>query len=123
MILVNDEANCVGETHSALLEYQRSPLRGTATREASIMSDTKSKTYPPSAVMAANAHVDAAKYDAMYTASIADPEAFWGEHGKRIDWIKPYTKVKDVNFGVGDVSINWYGDGTLNVSANCIDRH
>ncbi len=87
------------------------------------MSDTKSKTYPPSADMAANAHVDAAKYDAMYTASIADPEAFWGEHGKRIDWIKPYTKVKDVNFALGDVSINWYGDGTLNVSANCIDRH
>ena len=87
------------------------------------MSETQSKTYPPSAEMAANANVDAAKYDAMYTASIADPDAFWGEHGKRIDWIKPYTQVKDVNFALGNVSINWYGDGTLNVSANCIDRH
>jgi acetyl-CoA synthetase len=87
------------------------------------MSDTQSKTYPPSAEMAANAHVDAAKYDAMYAASVADPEAFWGEHGKRIDWIKPYTQVKDVNYDLGNVSINWYADGTLNVSANCVDRH
>ena len=87
------------------------------------MSETQSKTYPPSAEMAANANVDAAKYDAMYAASIADPDAFWGDHGKRIDWIKPYTQVKDVDFTLGNVSINWYADGTLNVAANCIDRH
>ena len=87
------------------------------------MSETQSKTYPPSAEMAENANVDAAKYDAMYAASIADPDAFWGEHGKRIDWIKPYTQVKDVDFTLGNVSINWYADGTLNVAANCIDRH
>lgn len=87
------------------------------------MSNTQSKTYPPSADMVANTHVDAAQYDAMYAASIADPNAFWGEHGKRIDWIKPYTQVKDVNFDLGNVSINWYADGTLNVAANCIDRH
>ncbi|MGY3437462.1 MULTISPECIES: acetate--CoA ligase [unclassified Marinovum] len=68
-------------------------------------------------------HVDAAKYEEMYAASIADPEAFWGEHGKRIDWIKPYTQVKDVSFAPGDIRINWFHDGTLNVSANCIDRH
>ncbi|MBT3466904.1 MAG: acetate--CoA ligase [Rhodobacteraceae bacterium] len=87
------------------------------------MSETQSKTYPPSAEMAANANVDAEKYDAMYAASTADPDAFWGEHGKRIDWIKPYTQVKDVDFTLGNVSINWYADGTLNVAANCIDRH
>ena len=87
------------------------------------MSETQSKTYPPSAEMAENANVDATKYDAMYAASIADPDAFWGEHGKRIDWIKPYTQVKDVDFTLGNVSINWYADGTLNVAANCIDRH
>ena len=86
------------------------------------MSDA-AKTYPPSADMAANAHVDAAKYDAMYAASLSDPDAFWGKQGKRIDWIKPYTQVKDVNFALGNVSINWYADGQLNVSANCIDRH
>ncbi|MEO1556849.1 MAG: acetate--CoA ligase [Pseudomonadota bacterium] len=85
------------------------------------MSDTK--TYAPSADMVARAHVDAATYDEMYAASIADPDAFWGAHGKRIDWIKPYTQVKDVDYTFGNVSINWYADGTLNVSANCIDRH
>ena len=84
------------------------------------MSD---KTYPPSAEFAANAHADAATYEAMYTASVTDPDAFWGEHGKRIDWIKPYTKVKNTRYDFGDVDINWYEDGTLNVSANCIDRH
>ncbi len=84
------------------------------------MSD---KTYAPSADFAANAHVDAAKYDEMYAASIKDPEAFWGAQGKRIDWIKPYSKVKDVDYTYGNVSIKWFEDGTLNVAANCIDRH
>ncbi|MDD9728271.1 acetate--CoA ligase, partial [Roseovarius sp. SK2] len=77
----------------------------------------------PSADFAANAHVDAAKYDEMYAASIKDPEAFWGAQGKRIDWIKPYSKVKDVDYTYGNVSIKWFEDGTLNVAANCIDRH
>ncbi|RBI74525.1 acetate--CoA ligase [Roseovarius sp. TE539] len=84
------------------------------------MSD---KTYPPSDEFAANAHVDAATYKKMYAASINDPEAFWAEEGKRIDWIKPYSRVKDVNFDFGNVSIKWFEDGTLNVAANCIDRH
>ncbi|MEO0937097.1 MAG: acetate--CoA ligase [Pseudomonadota bacterium] len=87
------------------------------------MSQTTSKTYAPSAEMQARAHVDAAKYDAMYAASIADPAAFWGEHGKRVDWITPYSSVKDVSYDLGNVSINWFKDGTLNVAANCIDRH
>ena len=88
------------------------------------MPDTvQTHTYPPSAELSANAHVDAAKYEEMYAASVADPEAFWSEQGKRIDWIKPYTKVKDVNYDFGNVSIKWFEDGTLNVSANCIDRH
>ena len=59
----------------------------------------------------------------MYAASVADPDAFWGEHGKRLDWIKPYTKVKNTTFEYPDISIKWYEDGVLNVSANCIDRH
>ncbi|MDG1861672.1 MAG: acetate--CoA ligase [Yoonia sp.] len=86
------------------------------------MSDT-STLYPPSAEMAAGAHADKAKYEAMYAASIADPDAFWGEQGKRVDWIKPYTKVKSSDFTMGNVNIKWFEDGTLNVSANCIDRH
>ena len=84
------------------------------------MSD---QTYAPSADFAANAHIDAAKYKEMYAASISDPEAFWREHGQRLDWIRPYSRVKDVNFDFGNVSIKWFEDGTLNVAANCIDRH
>ena len=87
------------------------------------MSNVATQTYPPSDDMAANAHVNAAKYDAMYHASIADPEGFWLEQAQRIDWMKPFTKVKDVDFTFGQVKINWFADGALNVSANCIDRH
>ena len=87
------------------------------------MTEHPAGTYPPSAEMAAGAHADKAKYHDMYAASINDPEAFWGAHGKRIDWIKPYTRVKNTSFAPGNVDIKWFEDGTLNVSANCIDRH
>jgi acetyl-CoA synthetase len=82
-----------------------------------------SDLYPPSAAAAAGAHADKATYEKMYAESIADPAAFWGKHGKRIDWIKPYTQVKNTRFDFGDIDIKWYEDGTLNVAANCIDRH
>ena len=81
------------------------------------------KTYAPSDEMVKNANVDAAKYDAMYAASIADPDAFWGEQAKRLDWIKTPTEIKNTNYTLGEVSIEWFRDGELNVSANCIDRH
>ena len=68
------------------------------------------------------AWVDDAKYKEMYARSIADPEGFWGDEGKRLDWITPYSKIKDTSFE-GDVNIRWYSDGELNASANCIDRH
>jgi acetyl-CoA synthetase len=71
----------------------------------------------------ARAYVDDAGYRDMYARSVRDPEGFWGEHGKRIDWIKPYTRVKRTSFAPGNVSIEWFGDGTTNVSLNCIDRH
>ena len=87
------------------------------------MTDQPAGTYAPTAEMAAGAHADKATYDAMYAASINDPEAFWGEHGKRIDWIKPFTRVKNTSFAPGNIDIKWFEDGTLNVSANCIDRH
>ena len=58
----------------------------------------------------------------MYKRSIEDPEGFWAEHGKRIDWIKPFTKIRDVDY-TGDIRIRWFEDGTLNACANCIDRH
>ncbi|GGL64962.1 acetyl-coenzyme A synthetase [Wenxinia marina] len=79
--------------------------------------------HDPAPELAKSAHADRAKYDEMYAASVADPDAFWGEHGKRIDWIEPYTKVKNTSFDFGNVSIKWYEDGVLNVAANCIDRH
>jgi acetyl-CoA synthetase len=79
--------------------------------------------YPVPADIAAMALVDNAKYQEMYEASVADPEGFWAEHGKRIDWIKPYTKVKNTSYDPHNVSIKWFEDGTLNVSANCVDRH
>lgn len=81
------------------------------------------KTYSPDDAFTASAHIDRAGYDAMYAASVADPETFWGEQGKILDWIEPYTTVKQTNFNFGQVDIKWYADGVLNVSANCIDRH
>ena len=79
--------------------------------------------YPASGDFVANAHVDAARYASMYAASVADPEAFWGAEGRRIDWTKAYGRVKNSDFTLGQVSIKWFEDGALNVSANCIDRH
>jgi acetyl-CoA synthetase len=90
---------------------------------------SESAVYPVPPDFAANALVDAAKYESMYAASVADPEAFWREHGQRLQWIKPYTKVKNVNWDIAktnnpaDLHVKWFEDGTLNVSANCIDRH
>jgi len=79
--------------------------------------------HPVPADFAKNALIDKAKYESMYKASIEDNEGFWAEHGKRIDWIKPYTKVKDVNYNTPGVKIKWFYDGTLNASVNCLDRH
>ncbi|WFE90220.1 acetate--CoA ligase [Roseibium porphyridii] len=84
------------------------------------MSDS---VFPVPAEVAARAHVDNTKYLEMYQRSVDDPDGFWGEHGKRVDWIKPYTKVKNTSYDYHNVSIKWFEDGTLNVSANCIDRH
>jgi acetyl-CoA synthetase len=84
------------------------------------MSD---KLYPVSKEWARRAHVDDASYQAMYAASVNDPEAFWREHGQRIDWFKPYTKVKNTSYKPGKVKIAWFEDGITNVAYNCIDRH
>ena len=84
------------------------------------MSD---KIYPVSADWAQRAFINEAKYKEMYARSVADPDGFWGEQGKRIDWMTPYTKVKNTSFGPGDVSIKWYEDGVTNAAFNCVDRH
>ena len=87
------------------------------------MTETAAKTFPPSAEMSTGAHVNAEKYAAMYAASMENPDAFWRAQGERVDWITPFTQVKDVDYTLGQVKINWYADGQLNVAANCIDRH
>ncbi|OBT11807.1 acetate--CoA ligase [Shewanella sp. UCD-FRSSP16_17] len=79
--------------------------------------------YKVPADFANNALVDNDKYKKMYQESVVNPEGFWREHGKRIDWIKPYTKIKKTSFDDHNLSINWFYDGTLNASANCLDRH
>ncbi len=82
----------------------------------------KELVFPVPDQVAAKAFVDNDKYIEMYKASVDDPENFWKEQGKRIDWIKPYSKIKDVDF-TKNVKIRWYYDGTLNASYNCLDRH
>ncbi|MEC8215708.1 MAG: acetate--CoA ligase [Pseudomonadota bacterium] len=84
---------------------------------------TQDRLFAPSESTVANALIDNSGYQAMYDASIADPDAFWAEHGKRIDWIKPYNQVSDVSYDKADLHISWFGDGTLNAAANCLDRH
>jgi acetyl-CoA synthetase len=85
------------------------------------MSDAN--VFPVVEEIAKTAWADDAKYKEMYEQSIKDPEGFWAEHGKRIDWIKPFTKVRDVSYDPHDVHIKWFYDGTLNASVNCLDRH
>ncbi|MGB7699974.1 MAG: AMP-binding protein, partial [Methylovirgula sp.] len=80
--------------------------------------------YPVPPEWARRAYIGAATYEKMYARSIADPDGFWGDEGRRrIEWLKPFTKVKNATFGPGEVSIKWYEDGVTNVALNCIDRH
>lgn len=85
------------------------------------MSD--SKVYPIYPEIAANAWADEATYQAMYRQSIDDPDTFWSEQAKRLDWMTFPTKIKNTSFAPGQVDIRWYEDGVLNVAANCLDRH
>jgi acetyl-CoA synthetase len=86
------------------------------------MPDTAVNMFPVPRNVAQSAWVSERKYFELYEESIRNPEKFWAEHGKRVDWIKPFTKVKNASFE-GGVSIKWFEDGTLNASYNCIDRH
>src|SRR4029079_10293531 len=94
------------------------PRNGWAGR--SLMSD---KMYDVPADWRKRAYVDDAKYNEMYARSVKDPNGFWGEQAKRIDWIKPFSKVKNTSYDPSNVSIKWFEDGTLNVCHNCVDRH
>jgi acetyl-CoA synthetase len=79
--------------------------------------------YPVSPELASKSLLTNDQYLSEYKASIEDPDAFWGEKGKILDWMKPYTKVKNSSYAPGNVNIKWFEDGQLNVSVNCIDRH
>ena len=81
------------------------------------------KTYPADALIAQTSGLNQQKREAMYQQSVAEPEEFWRQQGKRLDWIKAPTKIKNTRFTPNDVSIEWYADGQLNVAANCLDRH
>ena len=85
------------------------------------MTDTK--TYPVPADFAARALIDDAGYQKMYAESISDPESFWMREGQRLDWIVPYTQAENVSWDKNDLHVQWFEDGVLNVSANCLDRH
>jgi len=82
-----------------------------------------SPLHPVPPEFAVRARVNKASYEREYAESMRDPAAFWGRIGQRLDWITPYTEVKDVSFDARDLHIRWYADGTLNVAANCLDRH
>ena len=84
---------------------------------------TEETVYKVSKAWKKHAFIDKDEYEKLYRKSVEKPDKFWGKEGKRIDWIKPYSLVKNTSFAYPDVSIKWFEDGTLNVSANCIDRH
>ncbi|MBT5186509.1 MAG: AMP-binding protein, partial [Kordiimonadaceae bacterium] len=84
---------------------------------------SENKTYPVSKSAADAALINNDQYIELYNKSISDPEGYWHDMGQRIDWIKPYTQVKDVSFAKEDLHIKWYQDGTLNACVNCVDRH
>lgn len=79
--------------------------------------------FPPSAEQQANAQINQQQYEEMYRRSVEQPEEFWREQAQRIDWITPFNEVKDTSFARDDLHIRWFGDGELNASANCLDRH
>jgi hypothetical protein len=84
---------------------------------------SQNQTYGVSAEWARRAWPDEARYREMYARSVSDPNGFWSEQAKRIDWIKPFTRVENCSFAPGNISIKWFEDGVLNVAWNCIDRH
>lgn len=80
-------------------------------------------THPVPANIAENCLIDSKQYEMLYQQSVQDPDAFWGEQGKIVEWITPYKKVKNTSFAPGNIAIKWYEDGTLNLAANCLDRY
>ena len=100
-------------------------IKGTNNSRASleVSDDDGNSVFKVSENWSKQAYVNKAKYQKKYNLSIKDNDKFWKKEGKRISWIKPYTKIKDVKYSKEEVKIKWFYDGTLNASANCTDRH
>ena len=98
-------------------------LSGGLGNERETMAMSERTIFPVTAETAGSAHIDAAAYEEMYRRSVEDPEGFWAEQARRLDWIRPFSKVKDVSWARDDLHIRWFEDGTLNACANCVDRH
>ena len=81
------------------------------------------EVFPVPSAAAREAHIDAARYEELYRRSLEDPDGFWAEQAQILDWITPFTEVRDVSFARDDVRIRWFADGVLNACANCLDRH
>ena len=84
---------------------------------------SQDRMFEPAAATIDRALITDSDYQTMYAESLADNDAFWARHGKRIDWIKTYTEISDVSYDAADLHIRWFSDGTLNAAANCLDRH
>ena len=84
---------------------------------------SQDRMFEPAAATIDQALITDNDYQTMYAESLADNDAFWARHGRRIDWIKPYTEISDVSYDAADLHIRWFSDGTLNAAANCLDRH
>src|ERR1700744_5466185 len=112
--MANKSGHRVEPCRAARQYRRKSTSRGNA------MSDT---LLPVPSDWKARAYIDKAKYEEMYARSVKDPDGFWREEAKRVDWMKPFTKVKNVSWDPDNLSIKWFEDGALNVSANCIARH
>ena len=84
---------------------------------------SEEKVYPVDPTAAENAWANEDSYKALYSDSVEDPEAFWAQQAKTLEWLKPFTQVKDTSYAVDDLHIRWFADGELNVAANCLDRH
>src|ERR1700679_272304 len=84
---------------------------------------TENLLFEPPAAIKARTFITPEKYAEMYARSVSDPDGFWAEQAKRIDWIKAPTRIKNTSFAYPDISIKWFEDGVLNITSNCIDRH
>jgi len=106
-----------------MVKRKKKKLKKTKKKRKQKVSESSELIFKVPKKWSNNAYIDKAQYEKKYKLSIKDNDEFWRKEGKRINWIKPYSKIKEVKYSKTDVKIRWYYDGTLNASANCIDRH